>query len=73
MSEEKEYPFSTAFSIPSEEGVLDIGIRYNTKTGQYCYRTEEQGLPVSVPAHVWTGILQLMILAGVGDTQKYST
>lgn len=53
--------------LEAAEGVVDIGIRYNTKTGNYNYVIEENGLPVTLPAHVFSGILFNILSVGVAD------
>lgn len=43
--------------LETGEGVVDIAIRYNTKTGSYNFLMEENGLPTTLPMHVFNGIL----------------
>lgn len=43
--------------LSSETGVIDIAIRFDTKTGQYNFVIEEQGLPTTLPMHVFNGIM----------------
>ena len=50
-------------SLNAAPGVLDIAIRYDTKTGRYNTVMEENGLPTSTPMHVFNGILTCIILA----------
>lgn len=53
--------FSVEFeSLEADEGVVDFAIRYNTKTGEYNYVIEECGVPVTLPAHVFVGILTIV-------------
>lgn len=47
--------------IESGDGVVDIAVRYDTNKGEFEFITEENGLPVELPAHVFVGILSLMI------------
>jgi hypothetical protein len=63
----KEYPFSTDFNIPAKDGTIDIAIRYDTVDGHYNWRVEENGLPVSVPQHVMSGILMNIIVSGLKE------
>lgn len=44
-------------TLESGAGVVDIAIRYDTKTGAYDFLLEESGLPIALPAHVFTGVL----------------
>jgi hypothetical protein len=43
--------------IEAAPGVVDIAIRYDTKTGSYNFVIEETGLPTTLPLHVFNGIL----------------
>lgn len=43
--------------MDSGAGIVDIAIRYDVKTGSYNFLLEENGLPTTVPMHVFTGIL----------------
>lgn len=42
-----------------KNGQLDITINYDTNTGEYRFRVEENGLPTEVPSYVVIGILEL--------------
>lgn len=44
-------------SLETGEGIVDIAIRYNVNTGSYNFLIEENGLPVTLPMHVFNGIL----------------
>lgn len=44
-------------SLEQGVGMVDIAIRYDVKTGRYNYLIEENGLPVTLPMHVFNGIL----------------
>jgi hypothetical protein len=43
--------------LETGEGIVDIAIRYNVKTGSYNFLIEENGLPTTLPMHVFNGIL----------------
>ncbi|MCM3746536.1 hypothetical protein M3223_04125 [Paenibacillus pasadenensis] len=43
--------------IEATAGVVDIAIRYDTNTGAYNFLLEENGLPTTLPMHVFNGIL----------------
>jgi hypothetical protein len=58
-------------SLESGEGVVDIAIRYDTKTGSYNFLIEEKGLPVSLPMHVFNGILMNLVSACQGHIDGY--
>lgn len=53
--------------LKSSEGMVDIAIRYDTKTGRYNYMMEENGLPVTLPSHVFSGILFNVLSVGVAE------
>lgn len=38
-------------------GVIDLAIRFDTKTGSYNFMIEENGLPTTLPSHIFNGIL----------------
>lgn len=44
-------------SLDSAPGIVDIAIRYDVKTGSYNFLIEENGLPTTLPSHVFNGIL----------------
>lgn len=54
MSKELSVEFH---SLDTGEGVIDFAIRYDTKTGAYNFLIEENGLPTTLPMHVFNGIL----------------
>lgn len=43
--------------ISAKAGVVDIAIRYDTNSGQYNFLIEENGIPTTLPMHVFNGIL----------------
>lgn len=43
--------------LEAGEGIVDICIRYDVKTGNHNFLIEENGLPTSLPMHVFNGIL----------------
>lgn len=43
--------------LDAGEGVVDIAIRFDTKSGSYNFVLEENGLPTTLPMHVFNGIL----------------
>jgi len=47
-------------SIESKPGVLDLAIRYDGNSGSFEYVVEENGIPVSVPAHIVAGVLAIV-------------
>ncbi|MMZ46530.1 hypothetical protein D1872_81470 [compost metagenome] len=57
--------FTTEFvSMNSGPGIIDIAIRFNNNMGGNCgefeFSLEENGIPVTVPAHILVGILVTM-------------
>lgn len=56
-------------SMDADIGVVDIAIRYDTKTGRFNYMMEENGLPTTLPTHVFSGIL--FNIASVGLNEAY--
>jgi hypothetical protein len=52
-------------SLEGAPGVLDIAIRYDTKTGRYNFVMEESGLPTTAPMHVFNGVLTCVMQAAV--------
>lgn len=58
--------------LASGTGIVDIAIRYNVKTGSYNFLIEENGLPTTLPMHVFNGILfNLATEASRGMIQGY--
>jgi hypothetical protein len=55
-------------SLASASGVVDIAIRYNTVTGSYNFLIEENGLPTTLPKHVFNGILINLVNESCGGT-----
>lgn len=52
-------------SLDAAPGLLDIAIRYDTKSGRYNFVMEENGLPTTAPMHVFNGILTCVMQAAV--------
>lgn len=48
-------------SVEAGPGVVDMAIRFDTKTGRYNFMIEENGLPTGLPMHVFNGILTNLI------------
>jgi hypothetical protein len=51
-------------------GVIDLAIRFDTTTGRYNFMIEENGLPTTLPSHIFNGILfniQMEACRGVID------
>lgn len=47
--------------MESGEGVMDVAVRVNVKTGEFEYVMEENGLPTTVPYIVFAGALQMVL------------
>lgn len=43
--------------IESGSGIVDLAIRFDTKTGSYNFMVEENGLPTTLPMHIFNGIM----------------
>lgn len=43
--------------LAAGEGIVDIAIRFDTKSGSYNFLIEENGLPTTLPMHVFNGIM----------------
>lgn len=56
-------------SMEAGPGVVDIAIRYDTKTGRFNYMLEENGLPTTLPTHIFSGII--FNIASVGVAEAY--